>query len=226
MAVCLALSRVSINWSLIFLFCSAILWFSSSSSTFSSWIFVLILSAVVAMIWLRAAKKMRQTTATTAMETNTIMLLPSSDSRRPTYAVLAPELMVLRVVLEEGEVEEVLFESESSDERASQKVLKMVKTPPVHEQGSCCEVQKKGDGSVLKDQNESESAKSELETWTPKKLPGLTRHISQNRSRSIPCACSTCTAALSTATSSPSSMNMEVKSMAALVMPESLASKP
>ena len=60
----------------------------------------------------------------------------------------------------------------------------------------------------------------------PKKLPGLTRHISQNRSRSIPFACSTGTAALSTATSNPSSMNMEVKRRTVPVMPESLVSEP
>ncbi len=74
-----------------------------------------------------------------------------------------------RVVFEVA-VEAVSFEPESESESASdepralQKVSKMVKTPPLHEHGSCSEVQKKGDGSVLKDQSDTRIAIRLLET--------------------------------------------------------------
>ena len=86
----------------------------------------------------------------------------------PRYAFLAEDLMEARVVFEVA-VDAVLFEPESesesaSDEAASQKVFKMVKTPPLHEHGSCSEVQKKGDGSVEKDHSDIRIASRLLET--------------------------------------------------------------
>ena len=88
----------------------------------------------------------------TTTVTMMVVLLPSSDSMRPGYSVSALALMEAMVSFASVEFPAVGLDA------ASQNVSKMPKPPPLHEQGSFAEVQKKGEGSVENAQNANWSA--------------------------------------------------------------------